>query len=110
MKIRTPLASLSLACLLATGCAVPDTTHMPGSILLDVGHDGYVVVDDGNVSAATKVGKATQESILGWITNGDSSIEAARKDGGIGTITHVDWHGYSILGIVGNVTTMVYGM
>lgn len=108
MKIVSLLACLALVSLLATGCAIPDTTHMPGCIILDVGHDGYVVVDDGKVTS-TKTGEASQKSILGWVTTGDSSIEAARNAAGISKISHVDWHGHAILGIVGTVTTYVYG-
>ena len=92
----------------ANGCAVPDVGHIAGSIMLDVGHDGYVVAHDGKVSS-TKTGKATQESILGWITSGDSSLEAARTNGELTRISHVDWHGSHILGIIGDCTTITYG-
>lgn len=92
----------------ASGCAVPDKTHLPGCIMLDVGHDGYVVAEDGKVSS-TKTGKAMQDSLLGWITGGDSSIEAARTDGEINKISHVDWHSTSLLGLIGDCTTIVYG-
>lgn len=99
------LATVSFA---ASGCAVPDTTHLPGSIMLDVGHEGMVVAEDGKVSSA-KTGKGTQSSILGWITSGDASIEAARKDGEISKISHIDYHASHILGIIGDCTTIVYG-
>ena len=93
---------------IVSGCAVPDKTHLPGSLMLDVGHEGWVVAENGQVTS-TKVGKGTQESILGWITSGDSSLEAARKQGEIARISHVDYHASSLLGLMGDCTTIVYG-
>ncbi len=57
----------------------------------------------------TKIGKATSTSILGLIATGDSSIQAAAKNGGITKISHVDYAANSILGIYGQYTTIVYG-
>lgn len=91
-----------------TGCAVPNTTHIPGCIMLDVGHEGWISAEDGKV-VSTKTGKGTQSSILGWITTGDASIEAARKNGELTRISHVDYHASHILGIIGDCTTIAYG-
>lgn len=108
IKVLITVLCLSFVSFFADGCAVPDKGHLQGSIMLDVGHDGYVVAHDGKV-ASDKTGKATQSSILGWITSGDSSLEAARKQGELTRISHVDWHASHILGIIGDCTTIVYG-
>lgn len=107
-KLISFLACLTVASFAAAGCAVPDTTHLPGSIMFDVGHEGWVVAEDGKVSS-TKTGKGTQSSILGWITSGDSSIEASRQAGEINKISHMDYHASHILGIIGDCTLIVYG-
>lgn len=91
-----------------SGCATPDRMHLPGSIMLDVGHEGWVVAEDGKVSSA-KTGKGTQSSILGWICTGDSSIEASRKQGEITRVSHVDYHSSSLLGLIGDCTLICYG-
>ena len=44
------LATVSFA---ASGCATPDKSHMAGSIMFDVGHEGWVVAHDGKVSEVT---------------------------------------------------------
>lgn len=90
------------------GCAVPDRMHIAGSLFVNVGHEGWVVAHDGKV-ASTKTGKATQSGILGVVTTGDSSIEAARKAGDVNRISHIDYHASHILGIIGDCTTIVYG-
>ncbi len=94
----------------ASGCATPDVGHMAGSIMFEYGQEGRVVAHDGKVSSA-KTGKATQESLLGWIGSGDSSIEAARNnaEGGINRISHMDYHASHLLGLIGDCTTIVYG-
>ncbi|MBL4848594.1 MAG: TRL-like protein family [Planctomycetes bacterium] len=109
-KLFNFVLGLTFASFVAAGCAVPDKGHIAGCIMLDVGHEGRVVAHDGKVNA-TKTGKGTQSSILGWITSGDSSIEFARNADGadIKQISHIDYHASHILGIIGDCTTIVYG-
>ena len=92
----------------ATGCAVPNTTHIAGSFFLDVGHEGWVIAEDGKV-ASTKTGKGSQNGILGIATTGDASIEAARHAGGLTRVSHIDYHASHILGIIGECTVITYG-
>jgi hypothetical protein len=54
------------------------------------------------------VGESTATSVIG-ITTGDSSIDAAKKAGGIKTIHYVDYHSMGILGVYAKTTTKVYG-
>ncbi|MBK8576721.1 MAG: hypothetical protein IPN90_13955 [Elusimicrobia bacterium] len=58
---------------------------------------------------SSKVGRAMSSSVLGLIATGDSSIEAAAKNGKITKIHHVDYEAKNILGIYSTFTTVVYG-
>lgn len=62
-----------------------------------------------SLSGAKKVGTSSCTSILGIVAQGDASIEAAMKNGGITKIHHVDTHTYSILGVYAKLTVHVYG-
>jgi hypothetical protein len=56
-----------------------------------------------------KEGKACAQSILGLIAQGDASIAAAAKAGGITNVTTVDHYSRNILGIIGDFCTVVRG-
>lgn len=58
---------------------------------------------------ATKEGKACANTILGMVATGDASISAAKKAGGITQVSHVDHSAKSIVGIVAEYCTIVYG-
>jgi len=60
-------------------------------------------------AGSTKVGTAMCESYLGLVAMGDSSIEAAMKNGGITKVHHVDFDAMNILGIYAKFTVKVYG-
>jgi len=78
---------------------------------------GFIYSDVKGPFAATsntrvkggKVGTATATSILGWVAQGDASIEAAAKSAGITKITNVDYYSTNILGIYATFTVTVYG-
>lgn len=57
----------------------------------------------------SKVGTAKCQSILALIAQGDCSIEAAKADGNITSVTHIDWKANNILGIIGNYELTVHG-
>ena len=50
--------------------------------------------------AGTRFGEACLTSYLGLISTGDASIEAARREGGIVSITSVDESAKSVLGFI----------
>ena len=85
-----------------TGCASP----MPIGVAYT---DVKLPVDAESATAGDKVGEATCKSILALVATGDCSIEAARQDGNISEVTHVDWEANNILGIIGNYKLTVYG-
>jgi hypothetical protein len=52
--------------------------------------------------------KATCQSILSLVATSDCSIEAAKKNGGIHKVSHIDWDAENILGIIGTYKVTVY--
>ena len=58
---------------------------------------------------STKTGEACASSILGIIATGDASIDAARKAGGINSISEVDEKASDILGLYASYCTIVHG-
>jgi len=99
-KVLTTLAlaaSVSLA-----GCA----TSVPiGALITDVTLPAGATAN----GEGTKVGRAKCQSILALVAQGDCSIEAAKADGNITEVTHMDWKANNILGIIGNYELVVHG-
>ena len=93
---------LMLALFLA-GCATP---YPYGALYTEI--KAPVASAAGDVSYS-KVGVAQATSILGLVTTGDASIQAAVQDGNIRKIKYVDWEAKNILGLYGEYTTTVYG-
>lgn len=60
-------------------------------------------------TGGSRTGTAESTSYLGLVALGDSSIEAAKKNGGITSVSSVDTHRKNILGIVTSYTTTVKG-
>lgn len=60
-------------------------------------------------SAATKMGEACSKNILGVYSSGDSSIEAAKKNGNITTVSSVDTKIFAVRPFYGSVCTIVRG-
>ncbi len=91
------------ALLFVTGCA---TLYPSGSIYTNINLPVTVTANSGT---AIKVGISQCTSILGAVAIGDASIEAAKKNGGITKVHHVDYGVKNILGIIGTYKTTVYG-
>jgi len=98
------LVLITAGALSLTGCQIV-ATPAAGWILTDVKYGDVATT----APAATKEGKACANSILGWVSSGDASIEAAKKAGGITTVSSVDHSAKQILGIVGDWCTIVRG-
>jgi hypothetical protein len=56
-----------------------------------------------------KQGTAECKSVLSLVATGDCSIDAAKKNGGITKVSHVDWEAKNILGLIGEYKIHVYG-
>lgn len=101
MRILKCVVSLGVAATM-TACATP----MPvGGLYTDV----TLPMQATSSSGGSKVGTSECTSILGLLASGDCSIDAAKTNGGITQVTHVDWKANNILGIIGKYTTTVHG-
>lgn len=95
-------SALLVSATVLTGCA---TTTPVGNLLTDV----TLPHSATSHASATKTGEATCQSILGLVATGDCSIDAAKKAGGIKTVSSVDFKANNILGVIGTYTTIVKG-
>lgn len=84
--------ALALCATFGTGCMTV-ATPAQGMILSDVSWDG-----DANGSLGSKEGKACARSIFGFVADGDASIKAAARNGGISNVTRVDHYTKNFLG------------
>ncbi|HEX4940838.1 MAG TPA: TRL-like family protein [Candidatus Kapabacteria bacterium] len=97
-------ATLALAAATLGGCAVVAT---PSHGLLYTKVQGPIVV--GNGVNTSKTGQACVTNILGLISTGDASIDAAKKAGGIKDVSSVDHDSTIMLGVYGQFCTVVKG-
>lgn len=98
------IAAVSLAASLLAGCANVAT---PTAGLFYTKVQGPITT--GNGTNTTKTGQACATNILGIIATGDASIDAAKKAGGIATVSSVDHDSTSILGLYAKFCTVVKG-
>jgi len=108
MNRKASIVTLSLGALMAfalSGCAIA----APGLVVGGV-YSGYTIGSSANNdTAGSKEGEACAMSILGIVGLGDASIGAAKSAGGISKVASVDHKAFNILGIYGNVCTVVKG-
>jgi hypothetical protein len=104
MKLKLMTAALAL--MATTGCAIANGGSAFVSGLIYSGYKSPGVV---GTAQPAKIGEACASSILGWIAQGDASIEAAKKAGGITQIAWVDHDQFVILGVYATTCTVVHG-
>lgn len=88
------------------GCGARAVQPVNGILISDV--TSSYPISNPDVKNA-KTGKATCESILGWVASGDCSITEAAKNGGIEKVRRVDYKSKSTLGIIAKHTVIVHG-
>jgi hypothetical protein len=91
------------ACLPLAGCLTVATPAI-GVLYADVKWDSMAKGPLGS-----KEGTACARSILGLIADGDASIAAAAKNGGIKDVQSIDHHTKNMLGVIGEYCTVVRG-
>jgi len=91
--------------LLLGGCAFIPTNTGTGLLYTET-EDAVTATSNGE---AGKIGRACAKNILGLVVTGDSSIEAAKADGGITRVASVDREVDVILGVYGKNCTVVRG-
>lgn len=92
--------------LMLFGCAGP---YSPGFIVSQYNAPMCSPDDASGLDIGSKTGKAQMVNYLGWIAQGDASVAAAAKNGGISKVKTVDYHYDSLLGIINKTTTIVTG-
>ncbi len=100
---KLSVAVICAMAVLSTGCAM---TKAPLTGMFYTGLQSGLAATP---QAGPKWGEACASSILGLIATGDASIEAARRNGGITSISTVDEKVSSILGIYATYCTVVRG-
>jgi len=63
----------------------------------------------GTSPDGSKRGKACVVSYLGAFAQGDASVEAAAKKGGITKVNNINLEGFSVLGVYAELCTLVQG-
>jgi hypothetical protein len=104
MKFHVPVLALCLVGL--SGCATTGMFSNTGRGLVAM-HTEAGEAGSGKVGG--KSGEACSTNILGIVSNGDSSVSAAAKAGGIQNVGTVDFKYTNILGLYGQVCTQVTG-
>jgi phosphotransacetylase len=104
-KILTLLMVISFATLVLTGCVCVSSPVSNG--LIYTGVQGPVAATAADTYS--RVGKSSCVAVLGFVSAGNASIDAAMKNGAITKIHHVDHKSTNILGVFAKYTTIVYG-
>lgn len=98
------ITAIALSAALLGGCAV---VASPTTGLLYTKVQGPITT--GNGIKTSKTGQACATNILGLISTGDASIDAAKKAGGITNVSSVDHDSTSVLMVYGQYCTVVKG-
>ena len=64
---------------------------------------------EGNFNAGSKKGEASAKCILGIVSVGDCSIDAAAKNGGLQKVNHLDYGYLNVFGVFQKTTVIAYG-
>ena len=96
------ISTLLASAFTLTGCA---TSQPVGAIFTDIN----TPVTATSNAEASKTGTATCKSYLAMVALGDCSIDAAKKNGNISRVSHVDQKSNNILGLIGTYTVTVKG-
>lgn len=98
------LVAITLAVTTLGGCAF---VASPTTGLLYTKVQGPIAA--GNGTNTSKTGQACATNILGLVSTGDASIDAAKKAGNIKDVSSVDHDSMSVLGVYGQFCTVVKG-
>lgn len=98
------LLAMSLLVIATSGCAI---VASPSIGFLYTNVQGPVATGKG--TGSSKTGEACANNILGLISVGDASIDAAKKSGNINEVATVDHSSKMVLGLYGRYCTVVKG-
>ncbi|OGG95051.1 MAG: hypothetical protein A2527_12535 [Candidatus Lambdaproteobacteria bacterium RIFOXYD2_FULL_50_16] len=94
-----------LVALVLASCATVNYAPVNGAFYTEIKGPFGVTGEPGG----SKIGEAKCTTYLGMWATGDCSLEAAMTQGGITKITHVDFVGKSVLGVVASFTLVAHG-
>ena len=92
--------ALAISALILSSCGAP---------VIGAAYTDITVPVTATTASGSKVGTATSTTYLALWAEGDASIEAAKKNGGITNVSSVDTKIKSILGVYTTYTTTVRG-
>ena len=99
------IALLSLLSTLALGCAIVASPVGNGAAYTQVRGP----ITTGAETGPTKSGKACAANYLGFVAIGDASIDAAKKNAGVSSISTVDHSSFGVLGFYSSFCTIITG-
>lgn len=99
------IALVAVVLALASGCVVAPFQPPMGVVSVV----RAPLSTEGDFSASSKSGEASSVSILGIVSTGDCSIDAAVKSRGLKKINHIDYGYLNIIGVFQKTTVYVYG-
>ena len=111
-KTMTRVLCLALVAVLlvgAVGCGLYSAPVVPPTGWAYSKIKAPLDADYGNTSLGSKTGVAEMQNILGLISTGDCSIQAAAAQGKLTTIHHADYEYFNVLGVIQKFTVIVYG-
>lgn len=100
------ITALLVTFLVLAGCATTGLNSKTGLALYLSTIEPVTVTSSGKGS---RVGHSCTQNILGIAAFGDASIDKAKKNGMIESVTHVDQYYDNLFGLYGRVCTVVYG-
>ena len=109
MKQTIRIVLGGVLCVLATGCASTGATSGTGAGLLYQINTEGVVATGVPLRNGHGVGVACAKNVAGMLVYGDASIENARRQGNIQEIVSVERSYERILGLWGEMCTIVKG-
>ena len=102
------LFSIALVALALTGCTT--APFMPSTGALYSNNKAPLQLEYNNTDLGHKVGQASSHSFVGLFAFGDTSVQAAAKDGNIKVIKHTDYEFTNVFfGLFTKTTVYVYG-
>ena len=100
MKKTFVSAALAISAFVLSSCGAP---------LIGAAYTNITIPVTATTASGSKVGTSTSTTSLALWAEGDASINAAKKNGGITTVSSVDTKIKSILGLYTTYTTTVRG-
>lgn len=109
MKTRLTLFSILFVAALGPVAGCIRAPVVPPTALVYTDFQAPLDVSVQDTPTGGRKGRASVVSILGLVSYGDASIEAAAQEGGIRLIEHADYEYFNVLGIYQRYTTVVRG-